>query len=438
MYQADLSTVPDDTKQDALIGAKEVIERRVNSFGVAEPLVQTQGVDRIVVELPGIKDINDAIKRIGETPILEFREKAPDNEIPTGNVNENGEIVIDPNAFWKATGLTGKNLKRATVTSTSQAGAITSGGYAVSLQFDEEGTQLFSEITKRNINQPVAIFIDGIPISQPTVRDQITTGQAEISGNFSAKDAKDLALRLNSGALPVPVKLVSQQNIGATLGQDSVNRSLVAGIIGVIIVAIFMISFYRLPGFLAVIALIVYTLISIAIFKVGITGMVVVIVGGLLFLSVTVSPWFGLSSLLAYLLFAFTGTLSPVTLTLAGIAGFVLSIGMAVDANILIFERLKEEYRHGKPIDKAIEDGFSRAWSSIRDSNISSLITCFILYQFGTPSIKGFAITLGIGVLISMFTAISITKVFLQVFVTPRLAKFPWLFGVGKEGEINV
>ncbi|MEK7167228.1 MAG: protein translocase subunit SecD, partial [Patescibacteria group bacterium] len=268
---------------------------------------------------------------------------------------------------WQYTGLTGKQLKKASLEfdpNTSEP--------QVSLEFDKQGKELFGEITKKNIEKPVAIFLDGAPISIPVVREAITTGQAVISGNFSLPEAQELVKRLNAGALPVPIKLVSQQTIGPSLGKISIQESLKAGIIGLILVALYMILFYRFKGFLSVIALGIYTAIVLAIFK-----------------------------------------LIPVTLTLAGISGFILSIGMAVDANILIFSRIREELKAGKPRDLAIEEGFRRAWLSIRDSNVSTLITCFILYWFGTSMIRGFGITLSIGVLVSMFSAITITRTLL-------------------------
>jgi len=290
---------------------------------------------------------------------------------------------------WKTTELTGKYLKRATVQFNPQDNSP-----EVALEFDSEGAKLFEDITGRNINKPVAIFLDGYVISQPTVNEKITGGQAVISGRFSLVEAKTLAQRLNAGALPVPITLVNQQTIGASLGQSSVDKSLTAGFIGLVLVALFMIIVYRLPGLLSVIALLVYGSLTLSIFKV----------------------W-------------------PVTLTLSGIAGFILSIGMAVDANVLIFERMKEELRAGKPLGTAINEGFSRAWPSIRDGNLTTLITCFILIQFLTGSIKGFAITLALGVLMSMFSAVVVTRNLLKLVVTPKIASKLWLFGVKPEPD---
>ena len=291
---------------------------------------------------------------------------------------------------WKTTELTGKYLKRATVQFNPQDGSP-----EVALDFDSEGGKIFEDITGRNINKPVAIFLDGYIISQPNVSQKITGGQAVISGRFSQIEAKTLAQRLNAGALPVPINLVNQQTIGASLGQSSVDNSLQAGLIGLALVALFMIIFYRLPGLLSVAALSLYGLLLLAIFKV----------------------W-------------------PVTLTLSGIAGFILSIGMAVDANVLIFERIKEELRSGKPLGNSINEGFTRAWPSIRDGNYTTLITCFILTQFLTGSIKGFAITLALGVLVSMFSAIVVTRNLLRLTVTRSLVEKTWLFGVSRR-QIN-
>lgn len=429
-YQANFKDIPNKDKGEALNGIRDVIERRVNSFGVSEPLVAVSGSDKIVIELPGIKDINEAIKEIGETPQLEFRTQ---NEgALEAKADQAGNVVIDPLAVWKPSGLSGQQLKKATVDFQQGQGL---NEVVVSLEFNDEGKKLFGEITKANINKPVAIILDGEIISAPIVQNAITDGTAIISGNFTSETAKILARRLNSGALPVPIKLISQQNVGATLGKESIQKSALAGVIGLILIAFFMLGFYRFPGFLATVALLIYAVLAFAIFKIGISFAAVVLVGMFFFLGLTVNARFGFLALLSYLLLMFFGGLQPVTLTLAGIAGFILSIGMAVDANILIFERLKEEIRTGKTMEKAIDDGFARAWLSIRDSNMSSLITCFILYSFGTPSIKGFAVTLAIGILISMFTAISVTRVFLKAFVGNNILTHPWLFGVSRNGD---
>lgn len=297
------------------------------------------------------------------------------------------DLGIASQAEWLNTKLSGKNLKKASV-DYDQTSLVPQ----VSLEFDNEGAQLFADLTTANVGKPIAIFLDGMPISTPKVSEPILGGKAVINGNFSVDEAKKLSQRLNAGALPVPVTLVSQQTVGATLGQAAVQKSLVAGFWGLIIVALFMILYYRLPGLLAVCALLVYTSISLAVFK--------------------LFPGF--------------------TFTLAGITGFILSIGMAVDANILIFERLKEELKGGKELAKAIDDGFTRAWTSIRDSNASSLITCFILYWFGSSLIKGFALTLAIGIVISMFSAIVITRQFLLLVAKWKISKVKFLYHIKK------
>jgi protein-export membrane protein SecD len=301
------------------------------------------------------------------------------------------EDILGMSADWKNTELTGKNLKRATVQFNPNDNSP-----EVSLEFDSEGAKLFEEITDRNVGKKVAIFLDAYPISAPTVNEKITGGKAVISGGFDIKEAKLLAQRLNAGALPIPIELVEQKTVGASLGKASVEDSLKAGIIGLILVALYMIIFYRLPGLLAVISLGVYGLLILAIFK-----------------------------------------LWPVTLTLSSLAGFILSIGMAVDANVLIFERLKEELRYGKPLGKAIDEGFKRAWPSIRDGNYSTLITCFILIQFTTSIVRGFALTLGLGILMSIFSAIVVTKNLLKLVAGKRLENNSWLMGVKKPKENN-
>lgn len=426
VYQADFSGIAAADQADALNSIRDTIERRVNSFGVSEPLVQVNGTNRIIIELPGIKDINEAINQIGQTPTLEFKTQNP-NPAPA-KADKSGTVTVNADDQWVSTGLSGKQLSKATV-DLQQSGGI-SNQVVVRLQFNSDGAKLFSQITSANVGKQIAIFLDGQVLSAPAVQQAITDGTAVITGNFTVQQAKDLATRLNSGALPVPIKLISQQNVGATLGKESVQKSVVAGVIGLLMIALFMLVYYRFPGFLATLALLVYALVAFAVFKIGISFTAVVLVGLFFFLGLTVNAWFGGLALLSYIILIFANGLSPVTLTLAGIAGFILSIGMAVDANILIFERLKEEIRAGKEIHKAVEDGFSRAWLSIRDSNVSSLITTIILYLFGTPSIKGFAVTLGVGILISMFTAITVTKTFLRIFVGNNIATHPWLFGV--------
>ncbi len=499
VYDADVSNIPASDRQGALDGVRDVIERRVNAFGVSEPVVQTTKVGdnwRVIVELPGIQDVNEAILLIGETPLLEFKEqkevaplsdeekasretfnasqkkKAEDvlkralagedfakladefsedpgntstqdgskkggdldftqrgqlvpefediifDKLETGKVytevvesqfgyhiikktderNNNGVREVrsshilfikkslnpDQASDFSPTQLTGKQLKSATVQFDQNTGEP-----QVSLQFDSEGSKLFEEITQRNVGKVVGIFLDGSPISLPRVNEKISGGQAVITGKFTLDEAKQLAQRLNAGALPVPISLASQNNVGPTLGKISVERSFLAGILGLLFVSVFMIVYYRLPGLLSVVALTLYALIALMLFK-----------------------------------------LLSITLSLAGVAGFILSIGMAVDANILIFERTREELRAGRTLAQAIEEGFKRAWPSIRDSNASSLLSCLILAWFGTSVIKGFAITLAIGILVSMFSAITITRTFMRLLLTEHLQKKGKLFGL--------
>ena len=366
-------------RDNALESAKNVIERRVNLYGVSEALVQTSKIGeqrRILVELPGLKDASSGADLVGKTAQLDFRELPATLSAEENEATESGVSLI---LLAKPTGLTGADLKKAAVTFGSSQGAT--AGPEVSIEFTDEGARKFAEITKRNIGKPLAIFLDDQPVSAPTVQQEIIGGSAVITGQFSTEEAKNLAIQLNAGALPVPIKIIEQRSIGPTLGQESVSKSLVAGIIGLAVVAIYMGAYYGLLGLIADLALIVYTLLVLAIFK---TGFFI---------------------------------LPPVTLTLAGIAGFILSIGMAVDANILIFERMKEEIRWGKSRMLALELGFKRAWSSIWASNVSSLITATILYGMGTSLIRGFAITLAIGVLVSMFTSYIVTRTFLRLII---------------------
>lgn len=379
-YQADLSGLGDQEPGDAMAGVRDVVERRVNYFGVAEPLVQVSGKDRLIVELAGIKDVQEAIKLIGETPFLEFKERAAQEVQPQGDTEQ--ERFLNDLANWTSTGLSGKHLTRARLEFESKTGRP-----QVALELNAEGAELFAQITKRNLGKPVAIFLDGIPISVPTVQSEITDGRAVISGRFDPAEAKLLATRLNSGALPVPISLISQQSVGASLGAESLASSLKAGIWGLILVALFMLVFYRLPGLTAVLALGVYVLIVLAVYKV-----------------------------------------LPVTLSLAGIAGFILSLGIAVDANILIFARLREELHAGRTLSVAKHEAFRRAWLSIRDSHVTTLLGAFILYIFTTSIVKGFALTLGIGVLTSLLTATVVTRSILALFVRPAFEKRPWLF----------
>ncbi|MBT4277859.1 protein translocase subunit SecD [Candidatus Falkowbacteria bacterium] len=490
VYEANLQDIEggDKEKTAALEGVRDVIERRINAFGVSEPIIQTNHSGdnwRIVVELAGVHNVSEAIKMIGETPILEFKEenyeparalteeeekelkefnllalvKAQDiikkiaegedfaelakefSEDP-GSGERGGELgfagrgmmvpefekaifenlevdgvteepiktqfgyhiikkeeirgglqpdgtdntevrsahilirtkteadFVPPGDQWKSTGLSGKQLSRSQVQFDQNT-----NDPQVGITFDAEGKDLFAEITKRNVGKRVAIFLDGIPISTPVVNEQIRDGSAVISGKFDLNEAKLLSQRLNAGALPVPIDLISQNTVGASLGKSSLEKSLQAGLYGILFIVIFLLVIYRFKGLSAVVALFVYGVFTLTIFK-------------------------------------FLG----ITLTLAGLAGLVLSIGMAVDANVLIFERIKEEKRLGKSGIQLVEDGFARAWPSIRDGNVSTLLTCLILFWFSTSIVKGFAVTLGIGILMSMFSAVVVTRLLLKGF----------------------
>lgn len=515
-YKADLSGVEEGKKIEALEAAQDVIERRVNAFGVGEPLIQTSysgGEHRIIVELPGVKDVNEAKNQIKETPYLEFKEEkneeemkeveqifAPmnqksqeqaqeilerakdgedfaelareysqdpgskedggdlgfvgegtfvpefdlvlfDSDLQDGQIypeliesqfgwhiikrieektekitNEEGEdeevkqvhsahILFTkktpdmiPSLLYKSTALTGKNLESADVVFGQQGVA----NPQVSLNFDNEGSELFAEITKRNIGKTVAIYLDDEVISAPVVQNEIANGKAVITGNFTIEEAKNLKTRLNEGALPVPIELISQQSIEASLGQDSLSKSLKAGLIGLSVVILFMVAYYRFLGLVASLGLLIYTGMMISIFK----------------LSGTLSAW-------------------PITLTLSGIAGLILSVGMAVDANILIFERIKEELREGVRLEGATKAGFQKAWSSIRDGNYSTMITSFILIWFGTGFVKGFAVILIIGVILSMFTAIILVKIMLLFLSRDWMNDRLWFVCSGVKNNLN-
>jgi protein-export membrane protein SecD len=465
VYQADMTGIAEADRSDALESVRDVVERRVNAFGVSEPVVQANktatGEYRIIAELAGMKDVQEAIKMIGETPILEFKEQdeaaiaalqsqqaqTPASGTPIQNivvasgskaaVDLSGSAqnqALDVNAGWKSTGLTGKYLKRSSVQFNPNDGSP-----EVSLEFNSEGATLFEEITARNIGKPVAIFLDGYPISTPNVNEKISGGQASISGKFSIDEAKILVKRLNSGALPVPISLISQKTVEASLGTKSIDNSLVAGLIGLLLVSIFMIIVYRLPGLMSVFSLVIYGLTVLAIFKalpVWLALVMVAIIIALIFyvfneLKIFTGSLAFFFSIFGILLFFYA--LKPVTLTVAGIAGFILSLGMAVDANVLIFARIREEFKAGKSIKQSVEEGFRRAWPSIRDGNFSTIITCLILMFFGTSTIQGFGTTLFIGIVISMFSSMVITHLLLQLVSGPWLEKRPWILGVRKK-----
>lgn len=430
VYKADVSNIPEADRSGALEAVRDVIERRVNAFGVSEPVVQVnQGINgeyRVIAELAGIKDVNEAIKLIGETPILEFK------EMDTSAIQVNGTSSdTSLTTGWKSTELTGKYLKRATLQFNQNDGTP-----EVSLEFNAEGAKMFEDITARNIGQQVAIFLDGYPISVPTVDEKITGGSASISGRFTAEEAKLLVKRLNSGALPVPISLISQKTVEASLGSKSIDNSMQAGLLGLLLVSVFMIIYYRLPGVLSVLSLLVYGLTVLAIFKalpVWISLIMVVAMIGLIYYTFNELKIFDgtlavLFAVIGIILFVYAQ--QAITLTLSGIAGLILSVGVAVDANILIFSRTREELKQGKSVTQAVELGFKRAWPSIRDGNVSIIITCFILMFFGTSSIKGFGTTLFIGVAVSMFSAIVITHTLFVVILGDWLEKRSWLLGV--------
>ena len=352
------------------------IENRVNALGVGETTVQKVGDKRLMIEIPNISDTAQAKEFFCLTAELEFKRPA--------GIDENGDIK------WESTGLTGKDLKKALVGSSPG-----NGEWVVSIEFNQEGAKKFAHLTRDLVGQQMAIFFNGELKSAPRVNEEITGGHAQITGGeggFEYQEVKNMVDLLNAGALPVGAEIIEENSVGPTLGADSIQKSKVAGIIGLALVMIFMIAYYRAPGVISCVALVIYSLITFAIFKI-----------------------------------------IPVTLTLAGIAAFVLSIGMAVDANILIFERTKEELRSGRSLFTAINSGFDRAFTSIFDSNMTTIITCAILYALGTGAVKGFALTLAIGVLVSMFSAITVTKNFMHlVFGTGEL-KHPGLFGLRQE-----
>jgi protein-export membrane protein SecD len=408
VYRADTSSLAANKVDDALTILRDVIERRVNGLGITEATVTNEtaalagtGEHRLVVDLPGITDVKQALATIGQTPLLEFKiqnpdydpNKKPENITITSDMIKDGQIdlstALGAMSPYSNTGLTGQYLDQATLEFDQ-----TTYQPVIGLQFNNEGAKMFEEITKNNIGKQVAIYLDGSPISAPTVNEAITGGRAVINGQFTPEEARQLVGRLNSGALPVPVTLLSTESIGPTLGADALRAGMHAGMIGLIAIMVLLVIWYRLPGLIASLALLVYTIIMLALFK--------------------------------YI---------PVTLTSAGIAGFIISLGMAVDANILIFERMKEELRGGKSLKDAVTEGFNRAWTSIRDGNISSILSAIILFLFGTTLIKGFAIVFGLGVLISMITAITVSRVFLRVLAgnrTGRIKQFLFSSGLSK------
>ncbi len=363
VYEIDMSAVGSSDRDSVADGLRDVIEKRVNLFGVSEPQVfvsKMGGGHRLIVELAGIKDVGDAIKLIGETPFLQFSEV----DFKEG----------DKEPRFTPSSLTGRYVTGAQVSFGQVVGAP-----EVALTFSDEGAALFEELTGKNVGKPIAIFLDGELIEMPVVREKISGGKAQITGNFTPAAARELVSRFNAGALPAPIKLITQNTVGASLGADSLRKTLTAGLLGTLAVMLFMILYYRGLGLYASLALIIYVVLTALIFK-----------------------------------------LFGITMTLAGIAGFILSIGMAVDANILIFERMKEEHRKGVSKLGALAEGFARAWPSIRDSNISSMLTAVILYYSTTGFVKGFALALLLGVLMSMFSAITVTRSIIGTFIRSK------------------
>ena len=402
IYEANTERLEPDEIDGAMSSLKGVIERRVNVFGVSQPIVQTETAGmitgdtshRLIVELPGVTDLEKATDVIGETPVLEFKLLKEGTQRPTtaglNGTSTQGTSSTSTEELYKDTGLTGRYLDNADL----QFGQTTREPY-VSLQFNDKGAEMFADITSDNVGRTLAIFLDGKPISQPVIQTAIRNGEARITGNFRGaegrKEARELANDLKFGALPVPIELINTQSVGPTLGAATLDAGVKAGVIGLALLSLFLVVWYRLPGIVSVVALGCYVLIMLSLFK-----------------------------------------LIPVTLTSAGIAGFILSVGMAVDANVLIFERVKEERRKGQGLVDAIRSGFLRAWPSIRDANISSIISAVILYWMGTSLVKGFALVFGLGVLVSMITAISVTRTFLLALSSEQYGPaMQSLFGTG-------
>ncbi len=386
-YTIDTKALPADTViQDSVDALRDVIERRVNLFGVREPTVTTSfsrlaNEWRLVVELPGVANIDQAAKLIGETPVLEFKTLKKDAK----ELNASS-TVYEMIGNYESTGLTGTYLKKSTLVFDQ-----TTNRPMVELTFDETGAKLFAEITKANIGKQVAIFLDGVPISSPTVNEEITLGKAVISGSFTVQEARTMVGRLNSGALPVPIALSGKTIVEASLGEKAIGAGQKAALAGFGLIVLFMILWYRLPGVMASLALISYVAFMLTLFK-----------------------------------------LIPVTLTSAGLAGLIISLGLAVDANVLTFERMKEEIARGKGLKEAMETGFLRAWTSIRDSHIAAIIVSVILFWFGTSVVKGFAFTFFLGAVVSLFSAQIVTRALLRASLIEKAGKVGrFLFGSG-------
>ncbi|MAZ30245.1 protein translocase subunit SecD [bacterium] len=421
VYEADTSDVQPAEVNELMGVLRDVIERRVNIFGVSEPVVYVEEssfvtdepVQRLVVELPGVSDVSAAVAEIGRTPLLEFKlvdqealaiqetiesfeaqnqatsSDGPRTEI--SNVRVNGATTSDP---YLDTDLTGRFFERAEPMlpqNNSGSGGFQASPY-LTITFNNEGADLFEQITRDNVGEQLAIFLDGELLSAPTINEAIPGGTAIITGNFTAEEVRELAENLNFGALPLPIELASTQTVGATLGAQVLEHGISAGMIGLSLVIAFMLLWYRVPGLVAAVALLFYVVSMLALFQ-----------------------------------------FVPVVLTAAGLAGFVLSLGMAVDANVLVFERMKEEYRSGKDSRAAARDGFARAWSAIRDGNITSILSAVILFWFGTSIVKGFALVFGLGVILSMLTALTVTRTLLIALpsLTHQGSRFGWLYNSG-------
>jgi len=368
-YSADLSKIEDASKNSAMDSLSGVIEKRINAFGVAEPTVMVSNVNgerRLVVEMPGVKDVNEAINLIGKTAELDFREMSADQQ----NFNK--------------TDLTGKDFKRAEVTFDE------SGKPQIDIEFNSEGAKKFEQITERNVGKPLAIYLDDQLVSAPNVNDKISGGRGVITGQFDIKEAKQLAIQLNAGALPVPIKMVEQRSVGATLGQESVKMSIYAGILGILVVSVFMIIYYRFLGVISTIGLVLYIVFMIALVK-----------------------------------------LFGITMTMGGIAGLILSVGMSMETDVLVFERIREELRLGKTFETSVTLGFKRAWSSIRDSNVVSLIIAALLYTAG-GTIRGFAVVLALGISVGLATTFGGTQTIIQGLIRYKIFRKHTWFAVEK------
>lgn len=410
VYEADTSGVATEEIPEIMGVLRDVIERRIRekAYGANEPIVQVekssfvtdQPIERLIVELPGVTDVSEAVAEIGRTPLLEFKlysaelaaqqesikslesltETASGSGAIISNTKINGETITNQEPF-EDTGLTGRYLETASLEFAGSNSGQLANEPLVAVRFTSEGSKLFADITRAHVGEQLGIFLDGELLSAPVINEPITGGTAIISGSFTPEEARALAQNLSFGALPVPIELQSTQTVGASLGAEVLGRGIQAGMFGFGLVLLFMIGWYRLPGLVSGVALVSYIIIMLALFQ-----------------------------------------LVPVTLTAAGLAGFVLSLGMAVDANVLVFERMKEEFRSGSPSREAAQAGFARAWTAIRDGNITSLLSAIILFWFGTSMVKGFALVFGIGIVVSMFSALVITRTLLIALPSVRRA----------------